>query len=150
MADIITGSDTLTLYDRTFIDLADGDASMLEFPNDEVNIKTGKDGNSIFSRNEAGRNANLTLRLIKGSADDKFLQTKIADRKRDFVNAGFASGNIVKPFADAEGNFSQEVVTLNGGVISRSVDTKYNADGDTEQGVSIYRFKFARAERSFR
>ena len=48
--DTITGQDTLTLYDRVFLDLADGDASTITYPNDMVAVSTGKNGNTIFTK----------------------------------------------------------------------------------------------------
>ena len=51
----ITGKDTLTLYSRVFTDFADGDASLLSHPNDLVEMKTGKNGNTIYTKNETGK-----------------------------------------------------------------------------------------------
>ena len=37
---------------------------------------------------------------------------------------------------------------LAGGVFKRNVDAKSNAEGDTEQSVSVYRFEFADVQRA--
>lgn len=146
--DTITGNDTLTLYDRVLVDLADGDTSTITYPNDLITMTTGKNGNSLYSKNEAGNNADVVLRVVRGSADDQFLQSKLAAAQSDFVTQQLATGELVKRIGDGLGNFVRDVITLSGGVISRKVDSKENVSGDLEQAVSVYRFKFARAFRS--
>jgi len=146
--DTITGQDTLTLYDRVFLDLADGDASTITYPNDMVAVSTGKNGNTIFTKNETGSNADVVLRLILGSSDDRFLQQKLSLQESDFVGQKLAEGEFVKRSSDGEGNVVRIVHTIRGGQFIRRVDTKENVAGDTEQGVAIYRMKFARATRS--
>jgi hypothetical protein len=145
--DTITADDTLTLFDRVIVDLADGDLSTITFPNDMTNMKTGKRGNTIYAKNETGKNAELNIRVIMGSADDRFFQGKLLDLERDFVSFELATGEFVKRVGDGQGNVVRNVYTMGGGIFIRRVDAKDNAEGDTEQGVSIYRMKFARAER---
>lgn len=146
--DTITGDDTLTLFDRVIADLADGDTSMITYPNDLMTMSTGKNGNSIYAKNETGSNADLVLRLIKGSADDRFLQQKLTQANSDFAGQTLATGELVKRTGDGLGNITRVVTTLRGGMFQRRVDEKENVAGDTEQSVSIYRMKFARASRS--
>lgn len=145
---VITGSDTLTLFDRVFADFADDDVSTFTFPNDLVTMKTGKNRNTIYSQNEPGANADGVLRIIRGSSDDQFLQGKLLEMGQDFVSSILAAGQFVKRLGDGEGNVIRDVVTLAGGVFTREVDTKANASGDTIQGVAIYNMKFAQATRS--
>lgn len=144
----ITSDDTLTIYDRVFADLADDDVSAIAFNSDLVSVKTGKNKNTIFSKDEKGNNANLTLRLIRGSSDDQFLQSKIALAEADFVAQPLANGEFVKRLGDGQGNVVRDVYTLLGGVIVRQVDGKENVSGDISQGVSVYNMTFARATRS--
>jgi hypothetical protein len=63
----LSGSDTIIINTRIMSDLADGDVAVLEFPNNMAEVKTGKNGNSIYALNESGKNAELTLRVIRGS-----------------------------------------------------------------------------------
>lgn len=139
---------TLTLFDRVFNDFADDDISAITFPNDLVTLKTGKNGNTIYSKNEPGRNSTAVLRLIRGSTDDQFLQTKLAQSKADFVGTQLAFGEFAMRLGDGQGNIVRDVYTLKGGVITRSVDGKENVSGDTTQGVSIYNMMFADTDRS--
>jgi len=139
---------TFTLYDRVFNDFADDDISAVTFPNDLVALKTGKNGNTIYVKNEQGRNASASLRLIRGSNDDRFLQSKIALMKRDFAATELAFGEFVIRISDGEGSVIRDVYTLKGGIITRPVDGKENTSGDTTQGVSIYTIMFADSERS--
>lgn len=139
---------TLTLFDRVFNDFADDDISAITFPNDLVTVKTGKNGNTIYSKNEPGRNSTAVMRLIRGSSDDQFMQTKLSQMKQDFVSTELAFGEFAMRLGDGQGNIVRDVYTLKGGVITRPVDGKENVSGDTVQGVSIYNITFADTDRS--
>ena len=145
----ITGDDTLTLFDRVFTDLADGDTSAITFPNELATVKTGKNKNTIYAKNESGKNADLVLRINRGSSDDRFLQSKLASQNRDFASFTFAEGTFVKRVGDGQGNVSNEVYALRGGVFTREVDGKENVEGDTEQAVAIYNLRFAEVDRDW-
>ena len=145
----ITGEDTLVLFDRVLTDLADGDVSAITFPNDLVTMKTGKNGNTIFSENANGNNAEMVIRLNKGSGDDRFLQGRLDAQSRDFASAVLANGSFVKAMGDGDGNKVNEVYVLKGGTIYKGVESKDNVEGDTTQAVSVYNMRFAVAGRSF-
>lgn len=145
--DTITADDTLTLYDRVIVDFADGDASTITFPNELFAMSTGKNGNTIYTKNETGKNSDVVLRLIRGSSDDRFLQQKLAEADADFVSQELATGEFVKRVGDGQGNVVRDVYTLRGGIFSNRVDTRENVAGDTEQAVAVYRMKFARTQR---
>lgn len=144
----VTSDDTLTLWGRVFNDFADDDVSSVSFPNNAVTVKTGKNQNTIFAKDEKGNNANVVVRLMKGSSDDQFLQGKISAMESDFVATELATGEFVKRLGDGQGNVARDVYTLLGGVIVKRVDGKENASGDTNQGVAVYNMVFAKAVRS--
>lgn len=144
----ITADDTLTLYDRVFNDLADDDVSAITFPTDIVQVKTGKNQNTIYAKDEKGNNATMTLRLMRGSADDNFLQSIYNVAQQDFVAQRLATGQFVKRLGDGDGNVRSDVYSLQGGIITRQPDGKENAAGDTQQGVAIWNFTFAIAQRT--
>lgn len=144
----ITGQDTLVLYGRVFNDLAEGDVSSLTYPTDRVKMTTGKNQNTIYAKDEAGNNGDLTLRIVKGSDDDRFLNSKFSASEQDFATTELATGSLVKRLGDGQGNVSREVYTLGGGILSRGVDGKSNSSGDTGQGVAVYNMKFAKVVRS--
>jgi len=146
----VTSADTLTLKDRVFTDFADDDVTQITFPNDAVTMKTGKNRNTIYAKNETGNNANLVLRLVRGSADDQFMQAELAKMEQDFVSMGLFKGEFVKRIGNGEegaNNVVRDVYTLLGGVIVRRVDGKENLSGDTSQAVSVYNMTFAQAQR---
>lgn len=144
----VTGDATFVIFDRVLNDFADDDVSTITFANDIAVVKTGKNGNTIYSKNEMGRNATATLRLIRGSSDDVFLQGKIANMRKDFATTELAFGSFRMRLGDGQGNVLTDVYSLSGGIVTRQVDAKENVSGDTVQAVSIYNISFADAERS--
>jgi len=145
---VITAADTFTVFDRVLNDLADGDASTITFSNDIVGVKTGKNRNTIFSPNETGNNAAITLRVMRGSSDDRFLENKFSEWQQDPATFALATGEFVKRLGDGQGNVIRDVYNLAGGVFSRKVDGKQNVEGDTEQGVAVFNMIFANVTRS--
>jgi len=145
----ITGKDTLTLFDRVFADLADDDLSTIEFPDELFTVKTGKNQNTIYALNATGQNCELTLRLIRGSDDDKFMQSKIADLLRDPASFSLAEGEFAKRIGDGSGNVVRDIYELDGGIFTKPAPgAKENSSGDTEQAVAIYNMKFSLGVRS--
>jgi hypothetical protein len=145
---VIAGEDTYSIFDRVLNDFADDDVSTITLPNDRVTMKTGKNGNTIYSKNAQGINGDSVIRIIKGSSDDRFLQGKLNDSEKDFAATELANGQFVKRLGDGEGNISNEVYTLRGGIITKIPESKENVSGDTVQGVSIYTIKYALVKRN--
>lgn len=143
----ITSADTLTLNGNVFADQAYGDISRITFPNELINLKTGKNGNTVYAQNAAGFNASLELRLMRGSSDDQFMNALILAPGVSFPSQTLLSGTFVKSLGDGQGNVLSDTYTLGGGVISKEVDGKENVDGDTDQAVAVYMVKFASATR---
>jgi len=143
----ITSNDTLTLNGHVFNDQASGDVSKITFPNELVNLKTGKNGNTIYAQNAPGYNANLELRLLRGSTDDQFMQALILAPGVSFPTTTLLLGTFVKALGDGQGNVLNDTYTLAGGVISKPIEGRENVDGDTEQAVAVYMIKFASAAR---
>jgi hypothetical protein len=143
----ITGKDTLTINNNVFNDFAFGDVSTVKYNNKRVETKTGKNRNTIFADNASGANAEVALRLIKGSSDDIFLQTILAQQDADFASSVLMTGTFVKRLGDGQGNASSEVYALQGGMIEKYIDSKSSSEGDVEQGVSVYNMMFAYAVR---
>lgn len=144
----VTGNDTLTLFDRVLTDFVDGDNTTINFPNELMTVKTGKNQNSIFAKNSTGNNCDLSIRVSRGSGDDRFLQNQLTAMERDPTTFILANGEFVKTLGDGQGNRTNDIYTLQGGVFSRKVDVKENSEGDTEQAIAIYTMKFALGTRS--
>jgi len=143
----MSGSDTIMVNNRIFADLADGDTVQLTFPNNIAEVKTGKNGNSIYGLNESGRQCDLVIRVIRGSADDKFLNNLLAQQQANFAGTILMIGEFIKKLGDGAGNVKSDTYITSGGVFTKQVEAKSNVDGDTEQSISIYNIKFSNAPR---
>jgi len=143
----MSGADTINLNNRVFTDLADGDAVVLTFPNDIANVKTGKNGNSIYGLNESGKQCEIKLRLIRGSSDDKFLNSLLAQQQSNFSGFVLMIGEFIKKLGDGAGNVASDTYITSGGVFTKQVEAKMNVEGDTDQSVSVYTIKFSNGPR---
>lgn len=144
----LSGNDTVMINNRIFKDLADGDCAALTFPNDIAQLKTGKNGNAIYGLNESGRQAEFKLRLVRGSADDKFMNNLLVQQQADFAGTILMFGQFVKKLGDGAGNITSDTYIVSGGVFNKEVEAKTNVEGDTEQSVAIYMIKFSNAPRA--
>lgn len=143
----LTGNDTIVLNNRVFTDLADGDVVTLSFPNEIANVKTGKNGNSIYGFNATGKQCELKLRVIRGSDDDKFLNSLLVSQQANFAGFPLMIGEFVKKIGDGLGNIKSDTYIMSGGIFSKIPEAKSNAEGDTSQSVSEYSLKFSNSPR---
>lgn len=144
----VTSNDTLVLNGRVFNDLASGAVTKIDLPNELVNIKTGKRGNSVIAQNAPGLNSNLTLRLNRGSSDDQFMNNILAGSQNDFPSTVLLGGSFVKRLGDGQGNVISDVYGLAGGAISKIPEAEENTDGDTAQGIVTWMVKFSNTDRN--
>ena len=128
--------------------MADVDCAVLTFENDIGNVKTGKNGNAIYGLNESGKQCAVLLRLVRGSADDKFMNNLLSQQRANFAGFILLNGEFIKKLGDGKGNITNDTYVMGGGIFIRQVDVKTNVEGDTEQSVSIYRLKFSNAPRT--
>lgn len=143
----LTGNDTLVIAGIVITDVADGDWAVLTYDNDLANLKRGKNGNAIFAENAMGLVGSVVIRLIRASNDDKSLDSLLQSQLQDFSGFALLDGQVVKRTGDGLGNVTPDAYKMQGGIFKRMVDAKSNAEGDTEQSVSIYRMEFANIER---
>lgn len=144
----VTGNDTLVLNGNVFNDLATDTVTQLDLPNELVNIKTGKNGNSLIALNQQGYNGNLVLRLARGSSDDQFMNNILAGMTKNFVGTPLISGSFTKQMGDGQGNIVNDVYTLAGGIISKIPPVMENVSGDTAQAETVYNVKFTNCSRN--
>lgn len=144
----LTGNDTLVIAGITITDVADGDWFSSTFDQDLANLKRGKNGNAIFAENAMGPVGTALLRLIRGSDDDKSMNTLLQQQLQDFSSFELLDGQFVKRVGDGQGNVTGDTYQMFGGIFKRVPDAKSNADGDTEQSVSVYRFEFSNVQRA--
>lgn len=144
----LSGDDTIQINGNVLTDLADENCVEVTFPNDIAQLKTGKNGNTIYGQNEMGNNCEIKFRIIRGSADDKFMNNLLLQQQANFAGTVLMIGEFVKKIGDAAGNITSDTYILSGGVFTKIPEAKTNASGDTEQSVTMYTTKFALAPRA--
>ncbi len=144
----LSGEDTIQVATRTLTSFADADCAKLTFPNDLVNMVTGKNGNSIYNLNATGRQCDLELRLLRGSADDRFLNALLIVMLSDLPSFVVMPGYFVKRIGNGLGGVRKDTYLLAGGVFVRNVDASENVAGATDPAVSLYRLKFSNGSRA--
>jgi len=144
----MSGSDTISINNRVFADLATGNCLELTFPNDIANVKTGKNGNSIYGLNESGRQCELKIHVLRASPDDKFLNGLLSQQQNNFAGFPLMIGQFIKKVGDGQGNITSDTYVLSGGVFTKIPEGKTNTEGDTDQSVSTYTMKFSNAPRA--
>lgn len=150
--DAYTANDVIvaTDYNGDWIlsDFADGTVAELSAPNELSAITTGYNGNSLGSHNEPGRQRDLTIRLVKGSSDDKRLNASYnlwKNRDRSFKPL---SMSFTKNIAHSDGSITNDKVSCYFGLPTGQPSQVTDTAGNTEQVVSIYTIRFGNSERS--
>lgn len=143
----MSGNDTIMINNRILADLADGDCVDLTFPNDIANVKTGKNGNSIYGLNESGKQCEVKVRIVRGSSDDKFMQGLLAQQQANFAGTVLMIGQFVKKIGDGAGNITSDTYITSGGVFTKIPEAKSNVEGDSGQSVCVYTLRFSNAPR---
>src|ERR1700691_3803837 len=100
----LSGSDTAVINNQVLSDFADGNIVELTFGQDIANVKTGKNGNSIYGLNETGKQAEVKVRVLRGSSDDQFLQNLLTQQQANFAGTVLMIGQFVKKIGDGQGN----------------------------------------------
>jgi hypothetical protein len=144
----LSGNDTVSLNNYTFTNLATGDVVMLTFPNEIAQVKTGKNGNSVYGLNETGKQCELKLRVLRGSADDKFLQSLLNAQQGNFASTVLMQGTFIKKIGDGQGNITSDTYIVSGGVFTKQVEGKMNVEGDEQQSIAEYQMRFSNSPRT--
>lgn len=144
----MSGNDTITINNYLLEGQADGNVVELTFPNEIANVKTGKNGNSIYGLNESGKQCEVKVRVLRGSKDDKFLNGLITLQSQNFAGFPLMIAEFIKKIGDGSGNILSDVYVLSGGIFTKQVEGKSNVEGDTEQSVAVYMLKFSNSPRA--
>lgn len=139
---MINGRDTLIFNGRTLSDLADNDNIAITFPNNFVNSSMSKKDELLYAVNYSGKIVQLTVRVILGSDDDKYLNkrlTSFLDNPPGYVQD---TATYIKNIGDGNGNITKVEYTLSQGVPTKMIDAKENTSGDTEQAIAVYNWNF--------
>lgn len=144
----MSGSDTISVNNTLIVDLADANCIELKFPNEIAAVKTGKNGNSIYALNETGKQCEVTVRVIRGSTSDKFLNGLLALQQANFSSFPLMIAKFIKIVGDGSGVVTNDTYNLNGGVFTKLIEGVNNVEGDTNASVSVYVMKFSNAPRA--
>ena len=150
--DSYTASDVITAKDGTgdwiLSDFADGTVAELSAPNELSTITTGYNGNTLGAHNEPGRQRELTLRLVKGSNDDKRLNKNYNLWKNRDIRFQPLTMEFTKNVAHEDGSITNDKVSCFAGFPAGQPTQMSDMAGNTEQVVSIYMIRFGNSERS--
>lgn len=136
---VLTGDDSLIIDDIPINDdFPHGDSCVIDFGSTLASIATGKDLNTVFAKDESGNNFRMTLRVLRNSKSDIYLNGKQLLQTEDFPSFVLLTGAFSKRLGDGKGNVTYDGYTLNGMIFEKKVAAKANLNGDTEQGVSTY------------
>lgn len=145
---VLSGQDTITINNRVLADLADGNCVELTFPTDIANVKTGKNGNSIYGLNETGKQAEVKIRVVRGTSDDQFLNNLLAQQQANFAGTILVNGQFIKKLGNGVGIITSDTYVMSGGIFNKQVEAVMNTDGETSQSVSVYNMKFSNSPRA--
>lgn len=143
----LSGNDTVTINGTVLTGLATGDCVTIKFPNEVANVKTGKNGNSIFGLNETGRQCEVEVRVIRGSSDDRMLANLLVQQRSNFAGFTLMQAQFIKRLGDGKGNVASDMYLAAGGIFSNQPEAKTNVEGDAAQSEILYKMKFANAAR---
>ena len=150
--DAYTASDSIVCTDYSgdwiLTDFADGTVAELGAPNDLSTTSTGFNGNSLGAHNEPGRQRELSLRLIKGSGDDKRINKNYNMWKNRDIRFKPLKMTFTKNVAHSDGTVTPDTVECFFGLPAGQPSQMQDTAGNTDQVVSVYSIRFANSERS--
>lgn len=134
--------------DWVLSDFADGTVAELNAPNELSTLTTGYNGNSLGSHNEPGRQRELTLRLVKGSSDDKRMNENYNLWKNRDIRFKPFTMTFTKNVAHGTGAATNDKVSCYFGLPTGQPAQVSDMNGNTDQVVSVYTIRFGNSERS--
>lgn len=138
----LSGNDTIQINNRVLVDLGDGDCVDFKFPNTIAKAKIGKNGNAIYSLDTTGQLSEATIRILTGSSDDQYLNGLLNAQQSNFAGTVLQTGQFIKQIGDGQGNITSVTYVNAGGIFTKIPEAKNNAEGDTNQSVTIYTIQF--------
>ena len=144
----LTGDDVIQIDGRGINDLADQDSVALTYPEDLAKVKASKNGNTIYAFNNMGRITECTIRVLLGSDDDKYLNSRMQEMINDFSAFTLVTGSFSKRVGDGKGGLNSDIYQMSGGIFKKQVEAKTSSEGDTEQSVAVYTIQFGNSSKS--
>ena len=144
----LLGSDTVKIGELILSDFGSGEVAKLSYTTELATVKTGKNGNTIFVQNASGFQASLEVKVIRGSGDDKALQSLLTAYRSNPTGYVLQNAELAKKIGDGAGKVLADTYVLTGGVPTKQVEAVVNVEGDAEQGISAYTWVFAMSDRA--
>lgn len=144
----LLGDDTIKIGTRILSDFSSGEVAKVSYPTELASVKTGKNGNTIYVQNAAGFQASLELKLIRGSADDKVMQSYLTSYRSNPTAFVVINAELTKRIGDGSGTVKADTYLLTGGIPTKQVEVVTNTEGDTEQAIAVYTLVFAVSDRA--
>ncbi len=129
-------------------DFADGTVAELSAPNEISQMTTGYNGNSLGAHNEPGRQRECTLRIVKGSNDDKRLNKAYNMWKNRDLRYKPLNMTFTKNIAHNDGSITKDTVECYFGLPAGQPTQMTDVAGNTDQVVSVYMIRFGNSKRS--
>jgi hypothetical protein len=144
----VIGKDTIKIGERILADFAHDEIAKVTYPNELATVKTGKNGNTIFVQNASGFQASMELKVLRGSADDKFLQSLLTLYRSEPTIFVLQNAEITKNVGDGTGAKTSDTYILTKGIPTKQVEMVVNVGGDVDQAISVYTWVFATSDRA--
>ena len=144
----LLGDDAIELSGQKITDFGSGEVGKVTYPSELATVKTGKNGNTIYVQNASGFQATLELKVIRGSKDDKLLNSFLKTYRENPVSYVLNDASISKKIGNGQGVVTADTYTLTGGIPTKQVEVTVNTEGDIEQAISAYTWVFSVSERS--
>ena len=144
----LLGADTVKIGDRVLTDFGSGEVAKISYATELATVKTGKNGNTIFVQNASGFQASLEVKLIRGSRDDKAIQSLLTSYRSNPTAFVLQNAELSKKIGDGAGTVQSDTYILTGGIPTKQVEVTVNLEGDVEQAISVYTWVFAVSDRA--
>jgi hypothetical protein len=144
----LLGNDAITVAGRLLTDFGSGEVGKVTYPTELATVKTGKNGNTIYVQNASGFQASLDIKVIRGSGDDKYLNTILKNYREEPVKFVLKDATITKLIGSGTGVVTSDTYQMTGGIPTKQVEVAINTEGDVEQAICTYTFVFSTSERS--
>jgi len=138
----LSGADSLQINNQVISTLANQNPARLVFTADLMNVEAGKNGVAVYAENKQGLIAELTMRLALGGVDDKYLNSLLQQQLSDFSANTLISAVFTKRVGDGQGNITNVVYQLYGGLIQKGIEAIESSSGDVEESIAIWPLRF--------
>jgi len=131
---------TSIINNRVLADFADEAYEQITYDEDQISVTVGKNGNTIYQVLPSGKKASIAYRIMIGSSDDVFFNNLL-----NIQNTGvftLLSGSSSKLQNDGAGGSKTITYTLEGGVITKGIESTMQSSDNKDVAVAAYNLTF--------